>query len=123
MNNYTCGEPMPPPDLGLTGNIPLPPLIVEGVPVSTESTGTIIDTLARMEPRTIINQIALAHALGVSTRTLRRLVARNELPPGVRLGARRVWLAGDVLGHLQHRTEKAAREAERTARRMEAHRQ
>lgn len=119
-----------PLDGGLMGQPPLTldwgawgetPLTVEAFPSSTENMGSVIDTLARMEARTLLNEIALAHALGVSTRTVRRLVVRNEIPPGVKLGARRVWLAGDVLGHVQRRADKAAREAERTARRIEAH--
>ena len=103
-------------DGGLWGHTPL---TLEGFPASTEGIGSVMDGLARMETRTMLNETALAHELGVSTRTVRRLVTRNELPPGVKLGARRVWLAGDVLGHVQRRADRAARVAERTARRNE----
>ena len=97
------------------------PSRVEGFALSATNTGSVVDTLARMDGKTMLNQIALANALGVSTRTVRRLVVRNEIPPGVTLGARRVWLVADVLTHIQRRAEKAAKEAERTARRIEAH--
>jgi len=75
--------------------------------------GMMIDELARLPERTIINQGQLARILGFNPRTIHRLVDRGELPPGVPLGNNEVWLAGRILDHLTARVDAKAREAEK----------
>ena len=50
---------------------------------------------------------SLAAVLGVTTRTIRRMVGRCEIPPGTRLGGHTVWFAGRVLAYIDRRLEKA----------------
>lgn len=71
----------------------------------------VITSLAELPEGSILDETALASALKVSTRTLRRMVARFEVPPGVKLGGRKVWIAGKVLEYLTVRAEKLAKEA------------
>ena len=78
--------------------------------------GLVLDTLARLPERALLTEAALAKALRVAPSTLRRMVNRWQLPPPVRLGGRRVWLAGRVLAHIEAAAERAARDAERVAR-------
>jgi len=82
--------------------------------------GGIVTALAELPGGTLLDEKALAGAFGVSTRTLRRMVGRYELPPGVKFGGRKVWLAGKVLAYMEERADrlavKAAKEAEKILR-------
>jgi excisionase family DNA binding protein len=42
-----------------------------------------------------IDQHAVAKYLGVSTKTVRNLIKRGELPPQIRIGRKRFWLKGN----------------------------
>ena len=70
--------------------------------------------LALYAPETILDQAALGAALGVSPRTLRRMVARLEIPPGLPLGGKKVWLAGKVREFLALRAENVVRRSQRS---------
>ncbi|HUS58884.1 MAG TPA: hypothetical protein VM141_09550 [Planctomycetota bacterium] len=80
--------------------------------------GIVLDALARLPERTILDEGALAKALHVAPRTLRRMVNRWQLPPPVALGGRRVWFAGRVLAHIEAGAERAAKDAERDAKKF-----
>jgi len=84
-----------------------------------EGDGLVIVALAKLPERAVVDEAALARALGVSKRTLRRMVARFEMPPPVRLAGRSTWIVGRVLAWFEARAERAARDAERMARRLE----
>ena len=84
-----------------------------------EKHGILIDGLAKMPEKAILDEIRLARILGVSSRTVRRMVARFELPPPVPLAGRSVWLAGRILAHLEAAAERAERDARRTARKIQ----
>jgi len=77
-----------------------------------------VDGLARLPEQALLDQKQLAAALGVTKRTVRRMVVRFELPPPIRLAGRSVWLAGRVLGHIEARAERAAQDADRQAGRI-----
>jgi len=64
--------------------------------------------LAQYPADTLLDERALAAALGASPRTVRKMVARAELPSGFRLGGRTVWLVGTVRKYLEDRAENAA---------------
>ena len=78
--------------------------------------GLVLDTLARLPERGLLTEAALAKALHVAPRTVRRMVNRWQLPPPTRLGGRNVWFAGRVLAHIEAAAERAERGAERVAR-------
>lgn len=81
-------------------------------------TGVVISALAELPERAIVDERALADALQVSKRTVRRMVSRGELPPPVRFGGRAMWQVQAVLTWFEARAARASREAERAARRM-----
>jgi predicted DNA-binding transcriptional regulator AlpA len=56
--------------------------------------------LAELPAAALLDERALAGCLGVTTRTVRRIIARGQFPAGVKLGGRRMWLAGKVVGFL-----------------------
>lgn len=56
--------------------------------------------LAELPAAALLDGLALANCLNVSTRTLQRMTRRGQLPPGVKLGGRRIWMAGKVLEYL-----------------------
>jgi hypothetical protein len=62
--------------------------------------GWVIDSLARMPPKTMLDQTAIAKAFDVSPRTIRRMVDRGELPAPKKLGTHRIWMVGRVLDFL-----------------------
>ncbi len=80
-----------------------------------KGTDMLTTDLATLPSGTLLDERALARCLQVSPRTLRRMVVRGELPPGIRLGGRTVWIAGRVLEHLNARAERIARQAEKNA--------
>jgi predicted DNA-binding transcriptional regulator AlpA len=59
-------------------------------------------------PDTLLDQEALAACLRVSARTLRRMVARLELPPGLRLGGKKVWIVATIRKFLEERAAELA---------------
>ena len=79
------------------------------------SAPNILTDLAQLPEKALLDESALAQALRVTKRTIRRMVARYELPPPVRFGGRSTWLAGGVLGWFEERARKAALAAERRA--------
>lgn len=78
----------------------------------------VLDELARLPEKAILNEAALALALHVAPRTLRRMVNRWQLPPPVRLGGRSVWFAGRVLAHIEAAAIRAEKDAEKDARKF-----
>ena len=90
----------------------------QAAPEQAEERGMLIDVLARLPEKTILDETRLASILGVNRRTVRRMVSRRELPPPIRLAGRSVWLAGRVLAHIEGAAERAEREAERRERKL-----
>ncbi len=74
--------------------------------------------LADLPTGSLLDERSLAEVLDVSPRTLRRMVARFEIPPGVKLGARKIWTAGEVLAYIGRRAEDLASASRRTAARL-----
>lgn len=71
--------------------------------------------LAALPDRALLDEAALAVALGVCKRTIRKMVSRYELPPPVRQGGRSTWLAGKVFAWITARMEAAERKARKAA--------
>lgn len=79
-----------------------------------------LDGLAKAQPGTLLNERAMASCLAVSTRTLRRMVQRGQLPKGIKLGGRRMWMTEKVMEFLTDQSNELAREARRLAHRYKA---
>lgn len=80
------------------------------------SVGVVVTTLAELPDRALVDERALSAALCVSKRTVRRMVARHELPPPVRFAGRSTWQVGRVLAWFEARADRLARDAQRAAR-------
>ncbi|MCZ7648219.1 MAG: hypothetical protein M5U26_23665 [Planctomycetota bacterium] len=80
----------------------------------------VLNGLASLAPKTLVTEEALAAIFQVTPRTIRRMVARNELPPPVRLSGKPTWIAERIMSHLDARAERAAQEADREERRRRA---
>jgi len=80
--------------------------------------GMMIDELARLPDRAILDEARLAGVFGVTPRTVRRMVDRFELPPAVPLAGRSVWLVGRVLAYLDSKAATAEQEAAQHARKI-----
>lgn len=88
-----------------------------GSPVQeADGQGLLIDELARMPEKAILDEARLASIFRVNERTVRRWVGRNLLPPPIRLGNRPVWFAGRIVAHFEAAAERAERDAERRER-------
>lgn len=84
-----------------------------------DSGGRVIDKLAALAERTILDEGALANALNVCRRTIRNMVERGELPPPVPFAGRSSWIVGKILAHFEKRSEDAARAADRAAKKLQ----
>jgi predicted DNA-binding transcriptional regulator AlpA len=91
---------------------PRPPTLL------SEQQGLLLDELAFLHEKALVDEKRLAASLKVTPRTIRRMVARFELPPPIRLAGRSVWMVGHVLAHIQAAAERALSDAERQARRL-----
>jgi predicted DNA-binding transcriptional regulator AlpA len=110
---------LPGAESGAAGEAPAPAEAHDGPqPAPTEGeggSGIIITSLAILPAGAILDEAALARAVGVSTRTIRRMVARYELPPAVSFGGKAMWQAGAVLEWFKARADRAAQAASRRA--------
>lgn len=88
-------------------------------PEPDSTAGVVLTRLAELPERALLDEAALADALSVSDRTVRRMVARGELPPPVQLASRATWQAGRVLGWIEEQIERAEQQARRDARRRD----
>ena len=77
--------------------------------------GLYIVGLAELPAGAMVDSQALAEVLTVSTRTLRRMVGRGEIPRGIRLGGRSLWVAGKLVEYFNSEAERQATEARRVA--------
>jgi predicted DNA-binding transcriptional regulator AlpA len=82
--------------------------------------GRLITALATLPEKSMLDEAALATALDLSKRTVRRMVARHELPPPFRFAGKSTWFSGKVLAHVERRADALARDGERAARKLEA---
>ena len=66
----------------------------------------------------MITKRELCRRLGCSDRTLQRMVERFEIPPGMTLGGRKVWIVGKVRAWFADAAERREAEALKEARRL-----
>jgi hypothetical protein len=84
---------------------------------TTQANG-VIAALAEMPGETLIDEAGLARIFGRCSKSVKRAVARAELPRPVRLFGKSTWTARAVLDHLNQRLEAAKRDAERLEKRI-----
>jgi predicted DNA-binding transcriptional regulator AlpA len=80
--------------------------------------GVVLTKLAELPERAFIDEKALAQALGVTKRTVRRMVGRYELPPPVSFAGRSMWQVRKVLTWFETQADRLARDAQRSANRL-----
>ena len=80
--------------------------------------GEAITALADLPERALVDEPYLADVFGVTPRTIRRMVARCELPPPISVANRSVWMVGRLLSYLDAAAERAQREGEERAKKI-----
>jgi predicted DNA-binding transcriptional regulator AlpA len=75
--------------------------------------GRVVMELGTLPEKALLDETALAKAIGCCTRTIRRMVNSYELPPPARFAGRSVWQVGAVNRWIEARLDRAMREAER----------
>jgi predicted DNA-binding transcriptional regulator AlpA len=89
-------------------------------PVPGPDSGRVVSGFASLAPETLLDETAVAQVLRVSKRTVRRMVARYELPPPVPFGGRSFWQVGRVVAWFERRADRLEREARRRSDRIAA---
>ena len=84
----------------------------------TNSSLGIIRQLGDLSPDTVLSEQALAELFSRHRVSIKRAVARGELPPSVRLFGEPVWTVQAQRDHMNRRLETAKKEAEQLARRI-----
>ena len=74
--------------------------------------------LGALPPGALVTEKALAVMLGKCVKSIKRAVARNELPSPVRIMGAPTWTAGAIVRHVEKRLDAAARKAERERARL-----
>lgn len=90
-----------------TNMIALAPINADSIPAQAG----VLTALAELPAKAILTEAAMAKAFGVTGRTIRRMVARYELPPPILISGRSTWLAGRVLAWIEGRAERQERSA------------
>ncbi len=78
-----------------------------------ETEAGVITILAEMPRDTILDTTALATIFKVVPRTIKRMEARFELPPSIKLRTKRCWKAGSVLDWISESFDRKEKEAKR----------
>lgn len=78
----------------------------------------IVSELGKLGPGAVISEQALAQLFHRHPVSIKRAVARGELPPPTRLLGGPVWTAGAIIQHLEKRLQTAAKEAEKQEQKM-----
>jgi hypothetical protein len=79
----------------------------------------IVSELGKLGSGAVISEQALARIFHRHPVSIKRAVARGELPPPTRLLGGPVWTVGALIRHIEERLAKAQREQEKLARKVE----
>ncbi len=83
-----------------------------------DALGGVVRELGELGDGAVISEAGLARMFGRCSTTIKRAVSRGELPPPVRLLGGPAWTAGAIVRHLEARLVDAAKEADKTARKI-----
>jgi hypothetical protein len=73
---------------------------------SDELTPGIITELGSLPPATLLTEDGLAGVMGKACReSIKRAVARGELPPPVKIMGKNAWTVGSIVRHIEERLE------------------
>ena len=78
----------------------------------------VIAALGEMKSGAVITEEGVAQLFGRCTASVKRAVQRGELPAPCRLFGSNTWTVGVLVGHIEHRLEQAAAEAEAIERKI-----
>ena len=67
----------------------------------------IYDNLAQLDKDAVLNEAALAAALGVHPRTVKRMEINGHIPRHFKLGVENCWIAGELINHFYKRASEA----------------
>ena len=81
--------------------------------------GLLVDGLAALPAGTILDAKRLAGIIGVTPRTISRMIGRNELPPPVTFAGHSVWLAGRILAHIEAAADRLEKEGNARAQKIQ----
>lgn len=71
----------------------------------------VIKEMGQLGPGAIIFEDGLARLIGKHSVSVKRAVARGELPPPARFMGKPCWTAGSIIRHVEAKLEAAAKEA------------
>ena len=92
--------------------------VTGGPPDVADGPGLCVAELGRLPAGTILDERALARLFGCCRASVKRAVARGELPAPIRMFGRPCWTAGRILEHVAARLAAAQKEVEREAARL-----
>lgn len=75
-------------------------------------------TLANLPADAMLTAEAMAEAVGVTPHLIAEMVSRYDLPPPIKVGSRRIWFAGNVLGWLRKEADELTRKHEMERKRV-----
>lgn len=78
----------------------------------------VVAELGSLGPGAIITEAGLARMMNRHPKSIKRAVARGELPQPCRLLGQPVWTVGAIIQHIENRLERAAQKAEKEERRF-----
>ena len=78
----------------------------------------IVSELGELGPGAIVSEQALARLFKRHPVSIKRAVARGELPPPTRLLGGPVWTVGAIIRHMEKRLQTVAKEAEKKEQKM-----
>lgn len=82
----------------------------------------IIIRLTELPRDALLDEKAMTRTFAVrSTRTVKRMVNRHELPPPILLASKRYWKAGAVLDWINESIERVEKDARHQAQRLRIH--
>ena len=75
----------------------------------------VIAALGELQPGAVVTEEGVAQLSGRCAASVKRAVARGELPPPTRMFGSSAWTVGVLVGHIENRLHQAAAEAQLAA--------
>ena len=85
---------------------------VNGTIVNESNEGYLVDALAKLPAKAVLDEKRLAALIRKHPKTVQRMIARGELPPPIDFAKHKVWLVCHILDHLENALKAAAKKAE-----------